>query len=154
MVKLARPSFGVVTTFGDDHYKAFGSRDAIAAEKGRLIALLPPDGIAVLNADDPLVWSMRETCQARILSFGLSESADLQARDICASWPARLSFTVRHQGCDHRVETQLCGRHWVTSTLAALATGVAPGIPLAQTANTVTQVAPPKARMEPVTRRK
>jgi aminoacyl-tRNA hydrolase len=151
MVNLLGPTIGVVTTVGDDHQKAFGSREAIAAEKGKLIAALPPEGTAVLNADDPLVWAMRERCKGRVVSYGLGDGADLQARDIRAPWPERLSFTVRHQGKDYPVQTQLCGKHWVVSALAALAAGVAAGVPLAEAARRVSQVPPAKARMEPVT---
>jgi len=151
MVRLLAPSIGVVTTVGEDHFKAFGSREAIAVEKGKLIAALPPEGTAVLNIDDPLVWAMREGCKGRLISFGLSDGADLQARDIHAAWPERLSFTVRYKSEDHRVQTQLCGRHWVTATLAALAAGLAAGVPLAEAVKAVAQVPPRPARMEPVT---
>jgi len=150
VIRLARPTIGVVTTVGDDHHRAFGSREAIAAEKGKLIAALPPEGTAVLNADDPLVWAMGERCKARIVSYGLGEGADLQARDIRSSWPNRLSFTVRYRRQDYPVKTQLCGKHWVTSTLAALATGVAAGVPLAVAIKKVAQIPPVRARMEPV----
>src|SRR3546814_19339417 len=95
MLRLVRPSIGVVTTIGDDHHKAFGSREAIAAEKGKLIAALPAEGTAVLNADDPLVWAMRQRCKGRVLSYGLGEGADPQARDIRSRWPVPLSFNVR-----------------------------------------------------------
>src|SRR3546814_5790245 len=111
-----------------------------------LVAALPPEGIAILNTDDPLVWAMREDCQARIGSYGFAEGADLQAYDIQGDWPQRLSFTVRHKGEEHRVETQFCGRHWVTSTLAALATGVAAGVPLAQAVKIVSTVKPARDR--------
>lgn len=150
LLAMVRPTIGVVTTVGDDQLKAFGSREAIAAEKGKLIAGLPPEGIAILNADDPLVWAMQEGCRARIVGYGLTEGADLQARDIRADWPERLSFTVRYKGEDHRVQTQLCGRHWVSSTLAALAIGVAAGVPLAQAVQILSTVTPTRARMEPV----
>ena len=151
MLDLLQPAIGVVTTVRNDHVKAFGSQEAIAAEKGKVIAALPPEGTAVLNKDDPLVWAMRERCAGQVVSYGLGEGADLQARDISAAWPDRLSFNVRYRGEDLPVQTQFCGAHWVTSVLAALATGVAAGIPLAKAAQAISQVAPPRARMEPVT---
>jgi len=106
--------------------------------------------MAVLNADDPLVWAMRHRCKGHVVSYGLSEGVDLRARDIRAAWPERLSFTVSYQGEDYPVRTRLCGKHWVTSTLAALATGVAVGVPLRQAVKAVAQMPPQKARMEPV----
>src|SRR5690606_26157742 len=53
-----RPRIGVVTAIGTDHLKAFHSIEAIAEEKAKVIACLPKDGTAVLNADDPLVIAM------------------------------------------------------------------------------------------------
>ena len=53
---------GVVTTIGDDHIINYGSREAIAEEKGKLIDALPDNGTAVLNADDELVIAMRSRC--------------------------------------------------------------------------------------------
>ncbi|MEQ9608851.1 MAG: aminoacyl-tRNA hydrolase [Kiloniellaceae bacterium] len=151
MVRLVRPTIGVVTTVGEDHYNAFRSREAIAAEKGKLIAALSPRGTAVLNADDPLVWGMRARFGGRVVSFGVGDGADVRARDIRSHWPERLTFTVSYAGEDYAVRTQFCGIHWVTSTLAALATGVAAGVPLATAVAAICEVAPPKARMEPVT---
>ena len=57
---LLRPRIGVVISVSTDHYTAFGSVEAIAAEKGKLVRALPPDGVAILNADDPRVLAMRE----------------------------------------------------------------------------------------------
>jgi len=151
LLRLVRPAIGVVTTVGEDQYKAFGSREAIAAEKGKLIGALPPHGTAVLNADDPLVSAMAAGFAGRVISFGAQDGADLQARDVRCAWPERLSFTVRHAGEDVQVRTQLCGTHWVTSVLAALAAGVAAGVPLADAAKAVAEVPPSRARMEPVT---
>jgi UDP-N-acetylmuramoyl-tripeptide--D-alanyl-D-alanine ligase len=57
LARLARPSVGVVLNVGESHLGMFGSREAIAKAKGELVEALPPDGTAVLNADDPQVAS-------------------------------------------------------------------------------------------------
>ncbi len=151
LLPLARPTIGVVTTVGEDQYKAFGSREAIAAEKGKLITCLPADGTAVLNADDPLVRRMGEGFKGRIVTYGAAEGATLQVRDVRSQWPERLSCTVSFDGQDYPLQTQFCGKHWTTSVLAALATAVAAGIPLAKACEAVAAVPPVRARMEPVT---
>ena len=150
LLPLVRPDIGVVTTVGDDQLKSFGSREAIAAEKGKLIASLPPGGTAVLNADDPLVRAMGDGFGGRVITYGMAQGADLRARDLRAAWPERLSFTVRFEGRDYAVRTQLCGKHWAPAVLAALATGVAAGIPLDQAVELIAAVPPNRARMEPV----
>ena len=62
---LVKPSIGVVTSIGTDHISAFGSIEAIAAEKSKLIAALPSHGVAILNADDPNVMAMRSLYAGR-----------------------------------------------------------------------------------------
>lgn len=147
---MFRPQVGVVTTVGDDHISAHGSREAIAAEKGKLIAALPPNGTAILNADDPLVLAMRGRCKGRILTYGLSPDAMLRAEDIRDDWPNRLSLTVLHEGKSVRVQTQLCGAHLVPSILAAMAVGQILGVSLQSAAEALDGVAPVSGRMCPI----
>jgi UDP-N-acetylmuramoyl-tripeptide--D-alanyl-D-alanine ligase len=149
---LIRPTVAVVTNIGDDHISSFGSREAIAQEKGALVEALPADGIAVLNADDPLVLGMRARCAGRVLTFGVDASADLRAEDVRAAWPRRLSFTVVHGGGRAHIETQLCGAHWVSATLAALAGSVAAGVPLQAAVAHLRDTPPFFGRMQPLTR--
>jgi aminoacyl-tRNA hydrolase len=151
-LRLARPQIGVVTNVGTDHISAFGSIDGIAAAKGRLIAALPPHGTAILNADDERVRAMQARCAGRVITYGLATDAMLRAEDVRASWPDRLSFTVHFDGETHAVRTQLCGAHWVSAVLAALAVGIAMGIPLAAAVPAIGTVRPYWRRMDPVSR--
>ena len=151
-VRILRPRIGVVTTIGDDHASAYGSREAVAQEKAKLIAALPGDGTAVLNADDPLVSGMRGACKGRVITYGLAEEAMVRAVDVRSRWPARLAFTVVHEGQSMHVQTQLLGEHWVTAALAAIATALAVGMPLASVAKALTAIEPVEGRMNPATR--
>ena len=98
---LVKPSIGVVTNIGTDHISAFGSVEAIAAEKSKLIAALPSHGIAILNADDPNVLAMRSRCAGRVITYGLAPEAMVRAENVNAAWPERLSFTVCFDGQSH-----------------------------------------------------
>ncbi len=64
-IRALRPKIGVLTLIAREHYSAYRSNEAIAAEKGKLIAALPLDGIAVLNRDDPHVRSIGERYAGR-----------------------------------------------------------------------------------------
>ena len=147
---LVRPTVGVVTNIGADHLSAFKSRDAIAQEKGKLISALPHDGIAILNMDDPRVLAMRSQFPGRTVTFGLSGEAMLRGDAVQSVWPSRFSLTTTWNGESVHVQTQLCGTHWATAVLAALATGVALGVPLTVAAEAVASVEPFEGRMAPV----
>jgi UDP-N-acetylmuramoyl-tripeptide--D-alanyl-D-alanine ligase len=81
LVEIARPTVGVITNVGTAHIEYLGSREAIATEKGDLVAGLPPDATALLNADDPLVASQAVRTSARVLLFGSGRDADVRAEN-------------------------------------------------------------------------
>jgi UDP-N-acetylmuramoyl-tripeptide--D-alanyl-D-alanine ligase len=137
---LLNPQIGVVTTIGGDHYTAFRTLEATALEKGKLVEGLPPEGTAILNADDPLVRGMAERSRARVMTYGVSENAGIRGSPISSQWPDRLALTVAHEGTAVRFETQLVGEHWVTSVLAAVACGIACGLDLETCAAAVKSV--------------
>jgi UDP-N-acetylmuramoyl-tripeptide--D-alanyl-D-alanine ligase len=151
-LNLVKPRIGVVTNIGSDHISAFGSMEAIAAEKGKLIAALPSDGIAILNADDPNVLAMRSRCAGRVITYGLAPEAMVRAENVNAAWPERLSFTVWFDGQSHAVHTQLPGAHLVHCVLAAVAVGLAMGLPLTVAVQAISTVPPFPRRMSPVIR--
>ena len=116
----------VVTVIGHDHNAAFGvtynaAPDAIAAEKGRLVAALSSDGIACLNADDPRVAAMAARTSARIVTYGRAEGADLRAVNVDGRWPGRLRFDLLVEGRMMPVSTRFVGTIMLPNVLAALA---------------------------------
>ncbi len=126
LARIAPPRVAVVTTVEPAHLEAFGSLEAIGREKGDLVAALPPDGLAVLNADDPRVLAMAARTSARVVTFGACHKSD---SDICATdiLAARegVSFTARTPAGSRKVNIPLLGRHQVYAALAALAVGLA-----------------------------
>jgi len=129
-IALLKPNMAIVTTIGLDHVKAFRTREAVAAEKAKLVERLPANGIAILNADDPHVLSMAGRTAARVVTFGCSDGADVRAVDVTCAWPERLSFTVEAQGASKRIETQLFGKHFTSCALGAIAAALELGLSL------------------------
>lgn len=151
-LQLVQPTVGVVTSIGADHFTAFKSRDAIAHEKSKLIRALPADGVAILNADDPRVLAMQADCAGRTITYGLAPDAMLRGDAVQSCWPQRLELEVHWQGQSVHIQTQLCGTHWAPVVLAAVATGLALGVPLGVVAKAVGSVEPFEGRMAPVSR--
>jgi UDP-N-acetylmuramyl pentapeptide synthase len=148
-VRVFRPRIGVVTHIADDHRKSFRTLEATAADKGKLIEALPSDGAAILNADDPRVLAMRERTTARVITYGLNACADVRGESISCAWPQRLSLMAVCGSVRVHVRTRLLGEHWSYAILAALATGVALGIPLKEGARAIETVEPVDGRMSP-----
>jgi UDP-N-acetylmuramyl pentapeptide synthase len=153
VARLVQPTIAVVTTIGLDHYKAFRSREATALEKRALIDALPPDGYAVLNADDPHVLAMAEGFAGRVLTFGESPLADVRATEMSSAWPEPLAFGLHHDGRDWPVRTRLHGKHTATAVLAALGVAVAVGVPIERALEAVATFEPMPGRMSPVPHR-
>ena len=150
-VALLQPGVGIVTIVGFDHWSAFESREAIAAEMGKLITALPATGTAVLNADDELVLAMAAKSVAGVITYGLSAKAELRAEEISSVWPERLQMTLVRGTERVRLRTQLCGTHWVPSVLGAIGGGLATGLSLEACAVGIASVAPFVGRMQAVT---
>lgn len=129
LCQIAPPRIAVVTTVEPAHLETFGSLEAIAREKGDLVAALPAGGLAVLNADDPRVLAMADRSPAPIITFGTAATPgarlpDILAGDIIASREG-LQFTVATPAGGRRVRLALLGRHQVYAALAAVAVGLA-----------------------------
>ncbi|HET9318942.1 MAG TPA: UDP-N-acetylmuramoyl-tripeptide--D-alanyl-D-alanine ligase [Bryobacteraceae bacterium] len=143
LARIARPDVGVVTNVGYAHVEAFGSVEAVARAKRELIEELPADGVAVLNADDPLVSAFREVHGGRVVTFGLAESADVRAEEVELGVE-----TVRFRCGGVRFESPLVGRHGLSNVLAGLAVARVFAIPLERLRDTVRSLAPGKMRGE------
>ena len=77
---LAAPDMAVITNAAAAHLEGLGSVAGVAAAKGEIIDALPPDGVLVVNRDDPFFASWHERAGARrVVSFGLQAGADVTA---------------------------------------------------------------------------
>ena len=142
---IAPPRIGVELNVGSAHLGEFGSREAIAQAKGELVEALPPaaaGGVAVLNADDPLVLAMAGRTAARVLSFGESPHADVRATDVRLDELDRPRFTVRAGNESATVELGYPGRHSTSNATAALSAALACGLPLTAAAAAVSTARP------------
>jgi UDP-N-acetylmuramoyl-tripeptide--D-alanyl-D-alanine ligase len=128
LASFAQPHIGVVTNVGYSHIERLGSIAAIANAKAELVEALPPDGIAILNADDPLVNAMAERTTARVFRYGLSPDADVRAEQIESFGLDGTRFTLVYQNEARQVTLPLAGRHHVFTMLAAAAVGFQMGV--------------------------
>ncbi|MGW5421461.1 UDP-N-acetylmuramoyl-tripeptide--D-alanyl-D-alanine ligase [Streptomyces sp. NPDC003943] len=121
---LTPPRIGLVLNVGSAHIGEFGGREQIAQAKGELVESLPAaedGGVAVLNADDPLVRAMAARTKAKVTLFGEADEAAVRAENVRLTENGQPSFRLHTPtGCSD-VTLRLYGEHHVSNALAAAA---------------------------------
>lgn len=144
LTSIARPDIAVLTRIAESHLANFENLAHIAKEKGKLIAALPDDGIAVLNADDERVMRQADRTKAKIVSYGLSPGASLFADNIRVlqenGRTEGLSFKLNFGGKSIPVRLPaVVARHHLPAVLAAAAVAVALKMNLVDVAAALTE---------------
>jgi UDP-N-acetylmuramoyl-tripeptide--D-alanyl-D-alanine ligase len=130
LTRIARPRVGVVLNVGSAHLGEFGSRENIALAKSELVQALPADGLAVLNADDPLVLAMASRTAARVVTVGSSPAADVRAAGVSLDPLGVPSYELVTAAGSVPVTLAVHGAHQVGNSLAAAAVALELGLPL------------------------
>lgn len=116
---LARPNISIVTNVGVAHLETFGSQEIIAIEKGKLVDNLTKGGVAILNADDPLVAKMGEgRVEIQRILVGLT-AGDIQAGEITYDTSGS-HFEVQFGDEKEVFQTKLLGAHNIQNMLLAI----------------------------------
>lgn len=138
LCNLAKPTIGVVSNVGQAHIGEVGSIEAIAKAKSELVTAIPTTGFVILNADDERVVAMRTLTKATVLTFGLSESADVRAENLQLTASGSYNFDLVFE--DERIPTSIpiLGEHNVANALAAAAVGLAAGMKVKDIARALT----------------
>ncbi len=153
LCEIAPPTIGAVLNVGSAHLGEFGSREAIAQAKGELVEALPPDGLAVLNADDPLVAGMAGRTKARVVLVGESPAAAVRAVDVRTDDAARAGFRLVTPAGETPVTLGLHGAHHVGNALTAAAIALELGMDLPDVAAGLAAARPVSGRRMEVTNR-
>ena len=130
LCEIAKPRIGVITNIGTVHAERAGSQDEIARGKAELVQALPdhPEGIAILNYDDPLVRDMARKSKAKIFYYGLDERADLWADQVNGLGLDGISFRLHYRNEVLYLKVPMIGRHSVHTALRASAVGLVEGL--------------------------
>ena len=153
LARIASPSIAAVLNVGTAHLGEFGSREMIALTKGELVEALPASGVAILNADDPMVAAMATRTSARVVTVGRSATADIRALDVVLDDLARPRFRLCTPIGEVDVALAVHGEHQVGNALSAAAVALECGANLQQIAEALAGAAPAsRHRMEVRTR--
>ncbi|MCJ7711854.1 MAG: UDP-N-acetylmuramoyl-tripeptide--D-alanyl-D-alanine ligase, partial [Chloroflexi bacterium] len=133
LADIGLPSIGIVTAIQPVHLSRIGSMDAIVDAKAELLEALPDaadGGIAILNADDPLVLGMAGRTRARVVTYGFTPAADVRAADVVSAGFDGMRFRLVTPVGERPVSIGALGRLAIHNGLAAVAAGLAAGMGL------------------------
>jgi UDP-N-acetylmuramoyl-tripeptide--D-alanyl-D-alanine ligase len=117
---IAQPEIGVVTNVAPVHLEFFDSVAGIARAKYELIESLPPNGTAVLNADDEYVSQFGRDFKGRVITYGTSPTAEVRAENVQSHGTEGSEFEIVNSIGRYRARLPLVGDHNVLNALAAV----------------------------------
>jgi UDP-N-acetylmuramoyl-tripeptide--D-alanyl-D-alanine ligase len=149
LAQMVRPHVALITAIAPAHLGFFPSLEAIAEAKAEIFGGLEPRASVVLNADDAHFGRLRELAEAagaaRVIGFGASDAAS--ARLLDARMDANgsdLTMALDGQRLAFRIGAP--GRHWVSNSLAVIATAAALGADVERAAAALAAFGPPRGR--------
>jgi UDP-N-acetylmuramoyl-tripeptide--D-alanyl-D-alanine ligase len=134
LMRLARPTVGVITNAGAEHLEGFGTLDGVAEGEGEAVSGLAPEATAVINADDPYAGYWQSICTARSVStFGVHANADFMAKNPTQAiehGEFATRFTLECPQGTREILIKAGGAHNIGNALAAAAAASAAGASL------------------------
>lgn len=108
--KMAGVSFDatIFTNLTRDALDIFKTMENYAAAKAKLMEYTKSSGLCVINADDPYAHIFIKAANAPVLTYGITEKADVYATDINIEYN-KLSFTLNGKLGTHKVTCGLSG---------------------------------------------
>jgi UDP-N-acetylmuramoyl-tripeptide--D-alanyl-D-alanine ligase len=128
---IAQPDIGVITNVGPVHVELMGTVEAIAAAKAEIIDGLRDGGTAVVPAETGPLEAHLERAP-RLLRFG--RGGDVHASEVLAEAGETNATVVTPVG-EQAFKLPFVELHNLDNALAAIATGVALGLPLEKMAD-------------------
>ncbi|GKX56271.1 UDP-N-acetylmuramoyl-tripeptide--D-alanyl-D-alanine ligase [Leminorella grimontii] len=131
-VNLAQPETALVNNLAAAHLEGFGSLAGVAKAKGEIFGGLPPEGVAIVNADsNDLKGWQNALADKRVWLFSAkqTEGIDFYATNVVAN-PLGSQFLMHTPLGNVAVTLPLPGPHNVANALAAAALALSVGATL------------------------
>jgi len=149
-LSLIRPKVAIITRLYFAHTEFLGSLEEIAEEKGKLVAQLPKNGLAILDGDDPMSLKLAEMTKAEVVFYGRDKKkCSVWADDVKIS-NFRTIFGLNYGVERVEVNYPLLGEHQIYPALAAAALGISQGISLIKIKHGLEKVEPSEHRLQAI----
>ena len=120
LTNLAKPDAAIITNIGTSHIENLGSRENILAAKLEILEGLAKDGPVILNADNDLLATLKQTdLHHPKLYYGIRDtSGALYAKQVQVT-QEQTNFVLVYQGKEYPAMVPAVGKHHVYNAMAA-----------------------------------
>ncbi len=147
LAAIAQPTVALVNNAQREHLEFMRSVDEVAAENASVYGALPPEGVAVVNADDAHAELFRKAAASRtVLDFGLERSVAVTGS--YALKPLSSELRIRSAEGEAAATLAIPGLHNVRNALAAAACAVSAGVALRTIAEGLSEFRPYAGRLQ------
>jgi UDP-N-acetylmuramoyl-tripeptide--D-alanyl-D-alanine ligase len=147
LANIAMPDIAVITNCSAEHLEGLGDIDGVRKENATIIESIKPEGILVVNGDDPALLKAVGNFPGQKIRFGLGKSNDLSATDIHCNWSGT-RYCLRPGNI--KVALPLIGAHNAVNSLVAVAIARLLGLDDEQIAQSLAGAIGPDMRLQPI----
>ncbi|MEK7234745.1 MAG: UDP-N-acetylmuramoyl-tripeptide--D-alanyl-D-alanine ligase [Elusimicrobiota bacterium] len=121
LARVAQPTVALLTNIGPDHLESFETIETTFQTNSEIMAVLPEDGAAVINADDPWLTALETRLGSRAVTYGMGANCKvrIEGKDGLIIDRHRLTVKLRAFGAFNRYNA-------AAAAAAAWAMGLAP----------------------------
>src|SRR5574344_636524 len=111
--------YSVYTNITSEHLNTHGTLENYIDCKCNLFRQTKSDGACILNADDEHFDKVKESCNAKVYTYGMKEGSDLQILWMKIN-PDKTIFKIKYNNIETEIESPLLGDFNVYNLSAAL----------------------------------
>lgn len=127
LADIVRPDVSIITNIGVSHIEKLGSREGILKAKMEITNYFGKKNILILNADDQLLYKLKDSFSFEVLYFSLKGKGDLNVYDI-VKYEKGMGFKVKYKEKNFGVYLPALGIHNVYNAAAAITASLIFGI--------------------------
>ena len=120
LAEMVKPDICIITKIGYSHLSTLGDLEGVLRAKTEVFKHMSPDGIAIFNGDDDLLWDFDPGI--RKITYGVYERCDFYAEFVSGDGITSSVYSIKDENSTFSVEIRSYGLHIIHAALAATVT--------------------------------
>jgi len=150
LCKILEPQVSILTGVRPAHLEGLGDLEGVLSEKFKLFEGTDREGVLIVNRDEEALFEKAQGLPHRRITFGFHPEAEVRAEGVRVL-PEGTDFELKVRGRSlGRRRIRFLGAHFVRNALAALASGLAFGIPVEECLPALENISPLPGRLCPM----